>query len=124
MSTSTENALAEWSGRLLSVMFKYNIPTQCIIKQGNKVFSDSLFWYNKKSFQSLPQLISFLLGFTFEEALEMAEIDIDSLLDDHDTIEEATEVTNGEYCYSCGTYGIIGEGGCEVCQNCGYEKCG
>jgi len=125
MSTSTENALAEWSGRLLSIMFKYNIPTQCIIKQGNKVFSDSLFWYNKKSFQSLPQLISFLLSFTFEEALEMAEIDIDSMLDSRELlIEESGDIVDGEYCYNCGTYGIIGEGGCKVCHNCGYENCG
>lgn len=122
-ATGTENALAEWNGRLLSLLFKHGCPIQDVMRQGNKVFSDTIFWYGKKSFQSLPQLISYLLGFTFEEALDLAGMDIDSMFTEEDGFC-STERLNGEYCYECNTYSVIGEGGCKVCTNCGYEACG
>jgi ribonucleoside-diphosphate reductase alpha chain len=124
-ATANELAMAEWAGRLISVGLKYGIPVDCIIKQGNKVFSDTIFWFNGRSFQSLPQLISYLLRFTLSEAMELAELDLDSMMDDgSDSFGDDVPLSEGEYCYDCGTYGIIHEGGCKVCQNCGVEKCG
>jgi len=133
LATPSESALAEWSGRLLSLMLKYNLPINDIVKQGNKVYSDMVFWYNKKSFCSFPKLISHLLSYTFEEAMEMAEMDLDSMKEfpaidsteesRYDIIISGDSVTR-EYCYNCGTYGMIKEGGCSVCENCGFENCG
>lgn len=146
-STSNEIALAEWAGRLLSLLLKYNIPLESIIRQGNKVFGDSTFWYNKNSFSSFPRLISHLLGFTFEEAMGMAGMDFESMMENGDSYEEEEEdiveklekfeqeewpIINafieeglgGGYCYNCGSYAIIAESGCKVCQNCGHEECG
>ena len=138
LSTPTEAALAEWSGRLISMLLKYNVPLESVMRQGNKVYADTTFWYNKQSFCSLPKLISHLLGFTFEEALDMADLDFDSFLENGDeyyeeneAVEEKSEIagvnffgTEYGYCYHCGTYGMIGESGCKVCNNCGYEECG
>lgn len=130
LSTPTEAALAEWSGRLISMLLKYNVPLESVMRQGNKVYADTTFWYNQQAFCSLPKLISHLLGFTFEEALDMADLDFDAFLENGDEyyeenepIEEKEETTYG-YCYHCGTYGMIGESGCKVCNNCGYEECG
>lgn len=130
LSTPTESALAEWSGRLISLLLKYNVPLENIVKQGNKVYGDTVFWYNNQSFCSFPKLISHLLNFTFEEAMNMAEMDFESMMENGDEyyeenepIEEKEETTYG-YCYHCGTYGMIGESGCKVCNNCGYEECG
>jgi ribonucleoside-diphosphate reductase alpha chain len=131
LSTPTEAALAEWSGRLISLLLKYDVPLDSIIRQGNKVYADTTFWYNKQSFCSLPKLISHLLGFTFEEALNMADLDFDAFLENGDEyyeenepVEEKEEPSVYGYCYNCGTYGMIGESGCKVCNNCGYEECG
>ena len=132
LSTPTEAALAEWSGRLISLLLKYDVPLESIMRQGNKVYADTTFWYNKQSFCSLPKLISHLLGFTFEEAMEMADMDFESMMENGDEYYEnnedvATEEINnasGEFCYNCGTYNMVAEGGCMVCQNCGFEKCG
>ena len=133
LATPSESALAEWSGRLLSLMLKYNLPINDIVKQGNKVYSDMVFWYNKKSFCSFPKLISHLLSYTFEEAMEMAEMDLDSMKEfpvidstdeDRYDIITAGDSQTREYCYNCGTYGMIKEGGCSVCENCGFENCG
>ena len=124
LATPQEQSYADYIGRLVSVMLKYNIPIDKIIKQGNKVYSDCLFWYNQRSFQSIPMLISYLLGFSFQEAMVMAEMDIDSMmdLDDGGYFEEEGPV--GEYCYNCGSNSMIAEGGCHVCANCGFERCG
>jgi ribonucleoside-diphosphate reductase alpha chain len=132
LSTPMEASLAEWSGRLISLLLKYDVPLDDILRQGNKVYSDMSFWYNQNSFCSFPKLISHLLGYTFEEALDMAELDFDAFLENgnsfYEPVEEdgfcSAERLNDEYCYECGSYSIIGEGGCKVCQNCGYEKCG
>ena len=132
LSTPTEAALAEWSGRLISLLLKYDVPLESIMRQGNKVYADTTFWYNKQSFCSLPKLISHLLSFTFEEAMEMADMDFESMMENGDEYYEnnedvATEEINnasGEFCYNCGTYNMVAEGGCMVCQNCGFERCG
>ena len=127
LSTPSEAALAEWSGRLLSLLLKWNVPLESIMKQGNKVYSDNVFWYNQKSFCSFPKLISHLLSYTFEEAMEMADMDFDSMLENGTSnYEEETEALDlsGEYCYNCGSYSIIGEAGCKVCTNCSFEECG
>ena len=131
LSTPTEAALAEWSGRIISLLLKYDVPLESIIRQGNKVYGDTIFWYNKQSFCSLPKLISHLLSFTFEEALDMADLDFDAFLENGDEYYEESESVDAKeeqpvygYCYHCGTYGMIGEGGCKVCNNCGYEECG
>jgi hypothetical protein len=47
----------------------------------------------------------------------------DEYYEENEPIEEKEETTYG-YCYHCGTYGMIGESGCKVCNNCGYEECG
>ncbi|MFA5153576.1 MAG: adenosylcobalamin-dependent ribonucleoside-diphosphate reductase, partial [Clostridia bacterium] len=91
LSTPTEAALAEWSGRLISLLLKYNVPLESVMRQGNKVYADTTFWYNKQSFCSLPKLISHLLGFTFEEALDMADLDFDSFLENGDEYYEENE---------------------------------
>lgn len=132
LSTPTEAALAEWSGRIISLLLKYDVPLESIIRQGNKVYGDTIFWYNQQSFCSLPKLISHLLGFTFEEALDMADLDFDAFLEngdeyyeDNEAVEEKKEELSAYgYCYNCGSYGMIGESGCKVCNNCGYEECG
>jgi ribonucleoside-diphosphate reductase alpha chain len=131
LSTPTEAALAEWSGRIISLLLKYDVPLESIIRQGNKVYGDTIFWYNKQSFCSLPKLMSHLLGFTFEEALDMADLDFDAFLENGDEyyeenepVEEKEEAPVYGYCYNCGSYGMIGESGCKVCNNCGYEECG
>ena len=130
LSTPMEASLAEWSGRLVSLLLKHDVPLEAIIRQGNKVYSDMSFWYNKQSLCSFPKLVSHLLGYTFDEALDMAELDFESFLENGNEYYEENEETEnvdstiGEYCYHCGTYGMIGEGGCRVCQNCGFEKCG
>ena len=140
LSTSTEAALAEWSGRLISMLLKYNVPLDSIIRQGNKVYGDTTFWYNQQSFCSFPKLISHLLSYSFEEAMDMAEMDFESMMENggEETSNEEEEpvlfteesglfklLTEEEgYCYNCGNYAIIGEGGCRVCQNCGFEECG
>jgi ribonucleoside-diphosphate reductase alpha chain len=130
LATPQEQSYADYIGRLISVMLKYNIPVDRIQKQGNKVYSDCVFWYNRRSFQSIPMLISYLLGFTFEEAMEMAEMDIDSMMDNEDSfIEEdgfcaMDRLNEPEFCRKCGEYAVIHEGGCTVCTNCYDEKCG
>jgi ribonucleoside-diphosphate reductase alpha chain len=142
LSTSTEAALAEYTGRLISLLLKYNVPLETIERQGNKVYADTIFWYNQQSFCSFPKLISHLLSYDFEEAMNMAEMDFESMLENgHDEEEEIfgqsemeeivekTALINKEkqgmaYCYNCGEYGIIQEGGCKFCMNCGDEKCG
>lgn len=127
LATPQEQSYADYIGRLISVMLKYNIPVNRIQKQGNKVYSDCVFWYNQRSFQSIPMLISYLLGFTFEEAMEMAEMDIDSMLDNGDEVWDNDTVnpsTVGEYCYNCGMFAVIHESGCRICTNCEDEKCG
>jgi hypothetical protein len=94
-----------------------------------------------ESFTSFPKLISHLLGFTFEEAMGMAEMDFESMLENGDDYEEESFVETlmdeamklenfpvvykeEEYCYNCSTYSMHAEAGCWVCSNCGYEKCG
>jgi hypothetical protein len=131
-----EATLAEWAGRLISLLLKHNVPLEEIMRQGNKVYSDTIFWYNRESFCSFPKLVSHLLGYTFEEALDMAELDFDSFMENGNEHYEENEDLNtdnitddcntiGEHCYECGAeHGIIGEGGCKVCINCGFEKCG
>jgi ribonucleoside-diphosphate reductase alpha chain len=123
-ATPTEQALAEFVGRLMSVSLKHGVPSSAIIKQGNKVFSDNGFWYCQKSFSSLPQLICYVLGFSFEGALDKAALDINNFLEEpEETQLELIVDSSGVWCYNCSTYSIIGQGGCQVCTNCGWEKC-
>jgi ribonucleoside-diphosphate reductase alpha chain len=128
MATPQEQSYADYIGRLVSVCLKYNVPLDRIVKQGNKVYSDCVFWYDQRSFQSIPMLISYLIGFTFEDALKMAEIDIESMLDncydEDDTFFEAARLFETEPCRHCGKYSVVREGGCLVCTNCYDEKCG
>jgi len=126
-ATPTEQSLAEFVGRLISVSLKHGTPLQAIIRQGNKIFSDNGFWYMQQSHNSLPRLICYCLGYTFGSALDKAELDINSFLDDPEedgfcSTERLYE--EGEHCYNCGTNGMIHEGGCSVCSNCGFERCG
>lgn len=125
LATPQEQSYADYIGRLISVMLKFDIPVERIQKQGNKVYSDCTFWYNKRSFQSIPMLISYLIGFTFDEGMRMAEIDIDAMLDNVYDIEDysgGTEQLFG-HCYQCGQDTVIQEGGCNVCTNCAHQAC-
>lgn len=133
-STSVENELAEYCGRLISVMLKNNIPLESILRQGRKVYGENGFWYNKHSYKSLPQLISHLLGFSFNETLEMLELDDTSYdpEDGWDVIDEQESPvvfdepieTIGDYCYKCEKFSVIRESGCKVCVSCGESTCG
>lgn len=136
-STSVENELAEWCGRLISIMLKYNIPIEAITRQGRKVYGEGVFWYNQKPFKSLPQLISHLLGFNVYDALNSTDFEL--TLEDEDepcvgfefdniqveklNLTEAIELQY-EHCYQCGEKALIRESGCAYCTNCGYDKCG
>ena len=140
LATPTESALAEWSGRLISLLLKYNVPLESVMRQSNKVYADTIFWYNQQSFCSLPKLISHLLEFTFEEAMDKAGMDFESMLENGDDCYEedlpyepvphdAKRLQNlaegATFCYQCGEYVMMHrEGNCLVCSNCGDSKCG
>lgn len=120
LATATESALAEWAGRLLSLLLKYNVPIESIQRQSNKVYSDVIFWYDQRSFYSLPKLMSYLLGLSLEESMCKPEQISDAL----SIAEPDKKIYGGSYCYNCGNYTMINEGGCQTCTNCGYERCG
>lgn len=130
-ATPREHELAEWCGRLLSMCLKYNVPIEKIVRQSSKVFSDISFIYNQRFFTSIPQLIGYLLELPFSEAANLAGLELnDSIivwepefeLSNKEDVENT--LNNGAYCYNCGNYTMFVSGGCQVCVNCGYEKCG
>lgn len=132
-ATPRETELGDWIGRMLSLCLKHNVPIKDIVRQSEKVYGESSFVYMNRFFNSLPQLIAYLISFSWEETLEMVELE-DGAYDPEEgweekVVQQATEVDsnsipNYEYCYECEGYYKIREGGCMVCQNCGDSKCG
>lgn len=129
-STGTEHELAEWSGRLISLLLKHNVPMEDILRQSTKVLGDNGFFFDKRSFRSLPQLVGHLIELDFADALEKMELEDGIIKFEADFSLPEVEKKNSdriitsEYCYECGNYGIVNEGGCKVCTNCGDSKCG
>jgi hypothetical protein len=131
-ATGTEHELAEWSGRLLSLLLKYNVPINDITRQSNKVLGDNSFFFDQRSFRSLPQLISYLVNMDFETALEKMELEdgiikfeaASELLEVVDKQIPSADTKEGDVCYLCGANSVIREGGCLVCTNCGDSHCG
>lgn len=141
-ATPKEMELAEWTGRLISLCLKYNVPISHIQRQSEKVFGGTTFLYDQKFFSSLPQLVSHLIGVDFDESLEKIGLEdalsnkvewepdfvIDSVWEEEKDLKYeivcSENSNNGEYCYKCGTYSVIRQGGCKVCTNCGDDKCG
>jgi ribonucleoside-diphosphate reductase alpha chain len=129
-ATSREHEMAEWCGRLLSLLLKYNVPMADIIRQANKIHGDSPIIYAEEIFSSLPKLVSRMLSLSFQDALNQC-----NLYDDNgiifepdfelDEIEKVIEKQNtGEFCYNCGEYSVVREDGCLHCLNCDWSKCG
>jgi ribonucleoside-diphosphate reductase alpha chain len=140
-ATPRELSLAEWAGRLLSICLKHNVPVEDIQRQSNKIYSDATFIYDSRIFNSLPQAVSHLIGKSFDQYLEnvgledtyapqpvfepaftLSEENCTEDLKDY-LIECRESSQNGEYCYNCGGYTMINQGGCMCCTNCGFEKC-
>lgn len=136
-ATPTELQLTEWGARLLSMCLKHNVPIEDIQRQGRKIFGGETFIYDERIFSSLPQLISHLIGIDFDSFLDRNGLD-DALanrvefepefeLSVTNTEEQYYEPVDikskGEYCYNCGGYTMINQGGCMCCTNCGFEKC-
>lgn len=138
-ATAKEIELGDWVGRLLSLCLKHGVPINSIVRQSEKVFGESSFIYMNRFFNSLPQLIAYLISFSWQETLDLVELE-DNFDDPEDGWDESyvekKEVpqqvlgadnikrVESEYCYVCGAYSRIREGGCMVCQNCGDSKCG
>lgn len=134
-ATPTEIGLAEWTGRLLSLCLKYNVPIDHLQRQSNKIYGDSSFLYDQRFFSSIPQVVSHLIGIDFDTLLEregfedvqsngvgfIPDFALESFAEDD---EEYCLEEEGEYCYNCGTYNMHREGNCMVCTNCNEGKCG
>lgn len=132
-STPLEHELAEWAGRLISLLLKYNVPIEDITKQAKKIIGDGPIIYNGHIYKSLPQLVSYFLGIDFVDALNSCSLSDDngimfepefSINDINTQSIQPKETINGEYCYNCGEYAVIRESGCLRCTNCDWERCG
>lgn len=147
-ATAKETELGDWVGRMLSLCLKHGVPIKSIVRQSEKVYGESSFIYMNKFFNSLPQLIAYLMNFTWQETLDLVELE-DNFYDpeagwdettsgafgvsDIEEMNEAQLIINAattkkmdemEYCYECGTYSRVREGGCFTCVNCADSKCG
>lgn len=135
-ATPNELNLADWCARMISLCLKHNVPLEKIIKQSEKIFGDSSFIYMGRLWTSLPQCIGHLLGFSWQQTLDM--IGLEDTYEDDDLDWEVT-TTQGEsvvyvtpsletvsvyeHCYVCGQDKVVREAGCKVCTNCGDEAC-
>lgn len=61
--------------------------------------------------------------YKFEDASEEEEVDFRIAELENDTEENDTENADTAVCPECGRK-VEHEGGCVVCRNCGYSKCG
>jgi len=132
---------------MLSLCLKHNVPIRSIVRQSEKVYGESSFIYMNRFFNSLPQLIAYLMSFTWQETLDLVELednsddpedgwdegdfgcsDIDEIVVAQQSVNADTtkdfKYEPGSYCYICGTYTLVREGNCMVCTNCADSKCG
>ena len=88
--------------RMTSLLLRLNTPIELIIKQLEK---------SSPTMMELPSIIIQIL----RNFLNYDEEKIEKIKKEED---------GGEFCTVCGKYGVIYQGGCQVCILCGDSKCG
>jgi len=88
--------------RMTSLLLRLNTPIELIIKQLER---------SSPTMMELPSIITQIL----RNFLNYDEEKIEKIKKEED---------GGEFCTVCGKYGVIYQGGCQVCILCGDSKCG
>lgn len=107
---SDVTADAESIGRLISLLLKYKVPVESIVKQLRGIGGSSSTGYGKGRVKSLADAVA--------KVLEINFLSTDSKDDEPIPKGKST----GNLCPDCGVVLVEAEG-CIKCPNCGYSKC-
>jgi len=133
-SGQSTHAKAEALGRLISLLFKNNVPILNIHKQLDGIVgANPTITKSYGSVRSLPDAIAKCIAKYMKiKNIELPEIE--EKVTENKSVPEVLPVSDGDTklgngfegkrCPECGSHNLKHEGGCVGCLDCNWEKCG
>ena len=117
----TVAAQTEAISRLISLALRSGIDPDSVINQLKGISGPNPTWEDGQLILSTPDAIgraleSFLDGEESSNSNKKAQFEIADEAPSHSE-------PKGMYCKECDSYGIVDEGGCLLCKDCGWSKC-
>jgi len=121
----TVAAQTEAISRLISLSLRSGINPDSIINQLKGISGPNPTWEDGQLILSTPDAIgraleSFIHGDDASLKEEKTKFEIDNSKEESNHIEENK---HGMECIECNSHGVVNEGGCLVCKDCGWSKC-
>jgi len=118
----TVAAQTEAISRLISLSLRSGVDPNSIINQLKGISGPNPTWEDGQLILSTPDAIGRALE-TFVNG-DAPQKDNKSQFEIADDNPSPTKIkADGMYCKECDTHGIVDEGGCLVCKDCGWSKC-
>jgi len=122
----TVAAQTEAISRLISLSLRSGVDPNSIISQLKGISGPNPTWEDGQLILSTPDAIgraleSFVNGdATPDDSKKKAQFEI---AEDSTNISKSKAKEYGQHCSECDGSGIVNEGGCLVCKDCGWSKC-
>ena len=121
----TVAAQTEAISRLISLSLRSGIDPDSIINQLKGISGPNPTWEDGQLILSTPDAIgraleNFIHGNDSSSKEDKAKFEI---ADNQKETNHTEENKHGMECVECNSYGVINEGGCLVCKDCGWSKC-
>ena len=121
----TVAAQTEAISRLISLSLRSGINPDSIINQLKGISGPNPTWEDGQLILSTPDAIgraleNFIHGDDTSPVEEKAKFEIAKNEEETNHIEENKQ---GMECIECNSHGVVNEGGCLVCKDCGWSKC-
>ena len=118
----TVAAQTEAISRLISLSLRSGVDPNSIINQLKGISGPNPTWEDGQLILSTPDAIGRALEtFVNGDAPQKENKSQFEIADDN---QSPTKIkADGMYCKECDTHGIVDEGGCLVCKDCGWSKC-
>ena len=118
----TVAAQTEAISRLISLSLRSGVDPNSIISQLKGISGPNPTWEDGQLILSTPDAI----GRALESFVDGETVPESGKKKAHFEIAEDTSTpsnTQGMYCKECDGHGIVDEGGCLICKDCGWSKC-
>ena len=120
----TVAAQTEAISRLISLSLRSGIDPDSIINQLKGISGPNPTWEDGQLILSTPDAIgraleNFIHGDNASPKEKKAKFEIAN----NEETNHTKENKQGMECIECNSYGVVNEGGCLVCKDCGWSKC-
>lgn len=114
-SGSSENALAEALGKMISRALQFRIdPNEVVDTLKDIIGGDSVSWWRNRAIKSIPDAIAVGFEVYLSDYYKKNKVP--------NKAPDGSAYMNGGTCPSCGEYTTKSEG-CQFCPSCGWGKC-